>query len=100
MIQLGVWASAAACLIVSLFISFWAGRRYETFWPKFAFFSIASVIGITLFPFFNGLCQGAMPRQEHLIDAEFRKQFFTVICGVLAMAYVGTWRLQQIIENR
>jgi len=76
MVELGVWAAAAACMTVSLSISFWAGRRFETFWPKFVFFLIASVIGIFLFPFFGGLWEGAAPQQEHLIDPAFRKQIW------------------------
>jgi hypothetical protein len=98
-VELGVWAAAAVCMIVSLSISFWAGRRYKTFWPKFACFLIASFIGFSLFPFIGGLWQDAVPQQEHLIDAEFRKQLWAIIGGVVAMAYVGAWRLQEIIAN-
>jgi len=99
MVEQGVWAAAAACMIVSLCISFWAGHRYKTFWPKFAFFLIASAIGIFLFPLFAGLWEGAVPQQEHLIDPAFRKQLWAVIGGVVAMAYFGTWRLQEIIDS-
>jgi hypothetical protein len=100
MVELGVWAAAAACMTVSLSISFWAGRRFETFWPKFVFFLIASVIGIFLFPFFGGLWEGAAPQQEHLIDPAFRKQIWAVIGCVVAIAYFGAWRLQEIIDSR
>jgi hypothetical protein len=100
MVELGVWAATAICMTVSLSISFWAGRRFETFWPKFVFFLIASVIGIFLFPFFGGLWAGAAPQQEHLIDPAFRKQIWTVIGGVVAMAYFGAWRLHEIIDSR
>jgi hypothetical protein len=99
MAELGVWAAAAVCMTVTLFISFLGGRRYSTFWPKFLFFLVASLIGIILFPFFNGLLQGAIPQQEHLIDSAFRKQAWAVIGEVVAMAYFGAWRLQQVIDN-
>lgn len=86
---------------VSLFISFLGGRRYQTFRPKFAFFTVASVVGITLFLLFDGLFQGAAPRQAQLIDAEFRARVWTVLPCIIAMAYVGAWPLQKIIdENR
>ena len=71
MIQVGVWTATAICMTVSLLISFWAGRRLEKFWLKFAFFLIASVIGFFLFPFLGGLWQGAAPQQEHLIVPAF-----------------------------
>jgi hypothetical protein len=100
MVELGVWSAAAVCMTVSLFISFWADRRFETFWPKFVFLLIASVIGIFLFPFFGGLWAGAAPQQEHLIVPAFRKQIWAVIGGVVAMAYFGAWRLQKIIDSR
>jgi hypothetical protein len=100
MVELGVWAATAVCMTVSLSISFWAGRRFETFWLKFVFFLIASVIGIFLFPFFGGLWAGAARQQEHLIDPAFRKQIWAVIGGVVAMAYFGAWRLQEIIDSR
>jgi hypothetical protein len=87
-------------MTVSLFISFWGGRRYTTFWPKFVLSLIASVIGIFLFPLFGGLWAGAVPQHEHLIDPAFRKQFWPVIGGVVAMAYFGAWRLQEIIDSR
>jgi hypothetical protein len=87
-------------MAVSLFISFSGGRRYQTFWPKFAFFAVASVVGMTLFPFFNGLYQGAAPQQARLIDAEFRARMWTVWPGIVAMAYVGAWRLQKIINEK
>ncbi len=93
MIELGVWAAAAVCMTISLLISFWGGRRYTTFWPKFFFFLVASLIGIFLFPFFDGLWQGAAPQQEHLIDAAFRKRAWTVNGCIVAMAYFGAWRL-------
>jgi hypothetical protein len=41
----------AICMTVSLLVSFWAARRFETFWQKFVFFLIASVISFFLFPF-------------------------------------------------
>jgi hypothetical protein len=66
-------------MTVSLSISFWAGRRYKTFWPKFVFFLIAFVIAIFCSRF---------------------KQFWAVIGGVVAMAYFGAWRLQEIIDSR
>lgn len=97
--MLAVWVAAAVCMIISLAISFFGGRRYGTFWPKFAFFTVGSAVGITLFPLFNGICQGATPEQAHLIDAAFRKQAWTVIGGVMAMAYFGAWRLQQILDD-
>jgi hypothetical protein len=99
MIQVGVWTATAICMTVSLLISFWAGRRFEKFWLKFAFFLIASVIGFFLFPFLGGLWQGAAPQQEHLIDAAFRKEAWTVLGCVVAMAYFGGWRLQKIIDD-
>jgi len=82
-IEVGVWTATAICMTVSLLISFWAGRRLEKFWLKFAFFLIASVIGFFLFPFLGGLWQGAAPQQEHLIDAAFRKGAWTVLGGVV-----------------
>ena len=100
MVELGVWAATAVCMAVSLSISFWAGRRFETFWPKFVFFLIASGVAIFLFPFFGGLWEGAEPQQEHSIDHAFRKQIWAVIGGVVAMAYFGAWRLQEIIDSR
>lgn len=100
MVELGVWTATVVCMTVSLSISFWAGRRFETFWPKFVFFLIASVVGIFLFPFFGGLWAGTAPQQEHLIDPPFRKQIWAVIGGVVAMAYFGAWRLQEIIDSR
>jgi hypothetical protein len=99
MIQLGVWTATAICMTVSLLISFWAGRRFETFWLKFVFFLIASVFGFFLFPFLGGLWQGAAPQQDHLIDAAFRKEAWTVLGGVVVMAYFGAWRLQKIIDD-
>jgi hypothetical protein len=100
MIELGVWVAAGVCMAVSLSISFLGGRRYATFWPKFFFFLVASLVGFVLFPFLSGLWQGAVPRQEHLIDPAFRKQAWTVAAGVVAMAYFGAWRLQEIIDSR
>ncbi len=101
MIELGVCMDAATCLVVSFAISFWVGRRYQKFWPKFVAFFIASAIGITLFPLISGIWQGAAPRQEHLIDAASRKQFWVIIGGVVAMAYFGAWRMQKVVdENR
>jgi hypothetical protein len=87
-------------MTVSLSISFWAGRRFEAFWPKFVLFLIAPVIGIFLFPFFGGLWMGASPQHEQLIDPAFRKHIWAVIGGVVAMAYFGAWRLQEIIDSR
>jgi hypothetical protein len=101
MIEVGVWAATGVCIAVSLSISFLGGRRYDTFWPKFFFFVVASLVGFVLFPFLSGLWQAAAPQQEHLIDPAFRKQAWTTATGVIAMAYVGAWRLQSIIdENR
>jgi len=54
---------------------------------------------VFLFPFFGGLWQGAAPQQEHLIDAAFRKEAWTVLGCVVAMAYFGGWRLQKIIDD-
>ena len=99
-VEQGVWTATVVCMTVSLSISFWAGHRFKTFWPKFAFFLIACVIGIFLFPLFGGLWAGTAPQQEPLIDPAFRKQFWTVIGGVVAMAYFGAWRLQKIIDSR
>lgn len=99
MVELAPWLAAAVCMAVSLSISFLGGRRYRTFWPKFAFFTVAFAVGVTLFPLFNGICQGAAPQQSHLIEAAFRKQAWAVIGGVMAMAYFGAWRLQQIIDG-
>jgi hypothetical protein len=99
MIELGVWAAVGVCMTVSLSISFLGGRRYQTFWPKFLFFLVASFISFSLFPFLDGLWQGAAPQLEHLIDPAFRKQAWTAAGGVIAMAYFGAWRLQHIIDE-
>src|SRR6516165_9303681 len=100
MVEAGVWMAAAICMTISLLISFWAGRRFESFWLKFVFFLMASVMGFFLFPLLGGLWEGAAPQQEHLIDAAFRKQVWAVIGGVVAMAYFGAWRLQKIIDRK
>src|SRR5438132_6578824 len=99
MVEHGVWAATTACMVVSLSISFWAGRRFESFWPKIVFFLIASIAGIFLFLFSAGIWAGTAPAQEHLIYLAFRKQFWVAVGGVVAMAYVGAWRLPRIISD-
>ncbi len=100
MVGLGVWTATAACMTVSLSISFWAGRRFETFWPKFAFFLIASVIGFFSFLIFTTLWGVAAPQQVHLMAPAIRNQTWAVIGGVVAMAYFGAWRLPEMIDSR
>jgi hypothetical protein len=46
------------------------------------------------------LWAGAAPEKEHPIDPAFRKEVWTVIGGVVAMAYFGAWRLQKIIDSK
>jgi hypothetical protein len=99
MVELVFLGATAICVTISLSISFWAARRYTKFWPKFVIVVIVSVIGIFLFSLFGGLLQSAMPQQAHLIDVRFRRDFWAVSSGIVALAYFGTWHLQEIIDN-
>lgn len=99
-IETWVWATIAACMSVSLLIGFWAGRRFTSFWPKLVFVLVASVLGIFIYPFVGGLLAGGHPEQERLINAVFRKDVWTAIGGIVAMAAFGAWRLPAIIKKR
>jgi hypothetical protein len=100
MIEFGFVTMLAICIAVSVVISYFFGRRYQTFWPKFAIFLIASAIGFFMFPILCGAWTVAAPHEKELILAAIRGRIWQIIVAVTVMAYFGTWRLQAIIEDR
>jgi len=99
MIEFGFLTILAVCISVSVAISYFFGRRYQTFWPKFAIFLIASVIGFFMFPIFCGVWTVAAPHEKDLILAAIRGNIWQIIVAVTVMAYFGAWRLQAIIDD-
>jgi hypothetical protein len=95
MIEAGVYATIAICMVVSFAIPL--GANHEKRWLKFVHFLIAVTIGVVLFPLLTGMWEGAQPQREPLIDATARALFFPEIGGV---AYVGMWQVPEIIESR
>jgi hypothetical protein len=94
-----VLSAIGVSMAVSFLISFLGGRRFATFWPKFAFFLAASVVGFFLFPIFCGLWAAATDLQTSVMAVAVRKEVWNVLGGVVAMAYVGAWRFQTMIDR-
>ncbi len=99
MIELGFWLGVAVCATVALAISYWDGHRYQTFWRKFAFFLIASVVGFLLFPLLCGAWIVAAPHERDLILAAIHGKIWQIIAAVAVMAYFGAWRMRPIIDD-
>lgn len=99
MIELGFIVVLAFCMAVSLVISHFGGRRFRTFWPKFALFLIASIVGFFMFPILCGAWMVAAPQEKDLILAAIAGKIWQIIVAVTVMAYFGAWRMQAIIDK-
>ena len=96
MVDIGVWTVTAVCMTVSLLISFWGANRYRL---KFVSFLIASVVGMLLFSLICGVWIAEFPQEEDSIATALRSQIWSVIGGIVVMAYFGAWRLRAGIDE-
>ena len=95
MIERAVWVSTFICMTSSLLIAFGA----ERLWSRAASFLAALVFSLLLFPVLGWLWASSYPEESALIYIAFRKQSWTTIGGVVAMAWFGAWELRKKIEE-
>jgi hypothetical protein len=81
-------------------ISFWAGRRFKSFWPKLLFFFIASVVGIVLYPILSGLSVGFASGQLSAHYHAMRDFGWIAYMGVIAISLFGMWVLPKMIAPK
>jgi|SRR5579871_642004 len=95
MIERAVWVSTFICMASSLLIAFGA----ERLWPRAVSFLAALVLSLLLFPILGWVWASGYPEQGGLIYIAFRKQSWSIIGGVVAMAWFGAWELRKKIEE-
>jgi hypothetical protein len=95
MIERAVWVSTFICMASSLLIAFGA----ERLWPRVVSFLAALVFSLLLFPILGWLWASGYPEQSDLIYIAFRKQGWSFIGGIAAMAWFGAWELRKKIEE-
>jgi hypothetical protein len=93
-----VWSTLLLCISVSTLIGFTGGRLFAGFWPRLAFFVLAAVLGMLMFPFIAGMWSALHPEQDRMIYFAFRDEAWTMIGTVIAMAAFGVWRLPALID--
>jgi len=87
-------------MAVSMAISFWAGLKFKSFWPKVVFFLIATVIGSILYPLLTAGWFGFKLTPTDPQYLAMRAQMIPAFVGVVVMAYFGAWRLPKKLAER
>lgn len=100
MASIVIWAVILVCMAVSLAISFWAGRRFISLWPKLAFFAIASVVGIILYPTLAGLSVGFAIGHLSAHYHAMRDNLWIACFAVVAVSSFGVWGLPKMMANK
>jgi hypothetical protein len=83
-----------------MLISFWAGRRFTGLWAKLAFFLIASIVGLVLYPVLSGLsvvfATGQLSAHYHAM----RDYGWIAYAGIVAISLFGTWGLPRMMAKK
>jgi hypothetical protein len=88
------------CMAVSMLISFWGGRRFTRFRAKLAFFLIASIVGMALYPILGGLSAGFAGGQLSAYYHAMRDDGWIAYLGVVAISLFGAWVLPKMMAGR